>query len=202
MQKEAESHKAGVGIAALVLGLIGVIAWIIPIIGLPIGIAALVFGIIGLEKSRKGMSIAGMVLGVVCLVFTTINSAIGAYQGFRGEAWFQKGINNQDAYVFTLRDTDGNILMTDGIESVNVILLDDANGERHAAVEIIFDAEAAATLADITEKNIGNTIGMYLNDDMLANPTVTAVITEGKCQVTGNTYEEAKKLAEKLECCK
>lgn len=201
-QNKAEPYKAGVGIAALVLGLIGVIAWIIPIIGLPIGITALVLGIIGLGKSKAGMPIAGMVLGVICLVLTIINGAIGAYQGFRGEAWFQKSINNQDSYVFTLRDKDGNILMADGIESVNVILLDNENGETDAVVEITFEAEAADTLAVVTENNIGNTIGMYLNDDRIANPTVMATVTEGKCQITGNTYEEAQELAKKLESCK
>lgn len=37
--------------------------------------------------------LAGIVLGIICLVLTIINSAIGAYQGYHGEAWFQKGSN-------------------------------------------------------------------------------------------------------------
>lgn len=92
--KMNQPRKAGLGIAALVLGIVGVLAWIIPIIGLPVGIVALVFGILGLKKSSKGMSIAGIVLGAVCLVLTIINGAIGAYQGYHGEAWFQKGSNS------------------------------------------------------------------------------------------------------------
>ena len=45
------------------------------------GIIALVLGIIGLKKSSKGMSIVGIVLGIICLVLTIINSAIGGFYG-------------------------------------------------------------------------------------------------------------------------
>lgn len=213
--KMNQPRKAGLGIAALVLGIVGVIAWIIPIIGLPVGIVALVLGILGLKKSSKGMSIAGIVLGVICLVLTIINGAIGAYQGYHGEAWFQKGSNsvegkNSDDYtsekqetnVFTLRDSNGNILMTGGIKSTNAIMLDNGNGVKKAAVEITFDDEAAKTFAEITTNNIGNTIGMYLNDDMIANPTVVEAITGGECQIEFDTYEEAQLVSEKLEKCK
>ena len=92
-------RKPGFGVVALVLGIVGVLAWIIPIIGLPVGTIALVFGIIGLKKSSKGMSIVGIVLGIICLVLTIINSAIGAYQGYHGEAWFQKDSNTIEENV-------------------------------------------------------------------------------------------------------
>lgn len=81
----------GLAIISLVFGIVGLLAWIIPIIGLPVGVVALVLGILGIKKSNKGMSIAGIVLGVICLVLTIINGAIGAYQGYHGDAWFQKG---------------------------------------------------------------------------------------------------------------
>ena len=207
-------RKAGLGVAALVLGIIGVLAWIIPIIGLPVGIVALVLGIVGIKNSRKGMSIAGIVLGVICLVLTIINGTIGAYQGYHGEAWFQKGSNSveekssddytnkkQESNVFTLRDSDGNVLMTGGIKYTNVIMLDNENGVKKAAVEIAFDDEAAKTFADITTNNIGNTLGMYLNDDMIANPRVMTAITGGKCQVEVDTYEEAQILSDALSQC-
>lgn len=82
-----ESGNMRFGIISLVLGITGLLAWIIPIFGLPIGVTALVFGILGLKKSGRGMAIAGIVLAIICLVLTIINSAIGAYQGYRGELW-------------------------------------------------------------------------------------------------------------------
>ena len=71
-----KARKPGFGVAALVLGIVGVLAWIIPITGLPVGIIALVLGIIGLKKSSKGMSIVGIVLGIICLVLTIINLSL------------------------------------------------------------------------------------------------------------------------------
>lgn len=210
-----KARKPGFGVAALVLGIVGVLAWIIPIIGLPVGIIALVLGIIGLKKSSKGMSIVGIVLGIICLVLTIINSAIGAYQGYHGEAWFQKGSNTieenvsndqpsgkQETNVFTLRDSDGNILMTGGIKSAEATMVDNGDGIKKAVVQIEFDDESTKTFADITTNNIGNTIGIYLNDEMIANPRVMCAITEGSCQIEVDTYEQAQVLSETLEKCK
>ena len=45
----------------------------------------------------------------------------------------------------------------------------------------------ATTFADITTNNIGNTIGIYLNDEMIANPRVMCAITEGSCQIEVDT---------------
>ena len=58
------------------------------------------------------------------------------------------------------------------------------------------------TFADITTNNIGNTIGIYLNDEMIANPRVMCAITEGSCQIEVDTYEQAQVLSEALEKCK
>lgn len=161
------------------------------------------------------MSIVGIVLGIICLVLTIINSAIGAYQGYHGEAWFQKGSNTieenvsdnqpsgkQETNVFTLRDSDGNILMAGGIKSAEATMVDNSDGIKKAVVQIKFDHESTKTFADITTNNIGNTIGIYLNDEMIANPMVMCAITEGSCQIEVDTYEQAQVLSEALEKCK
>lgn len=140
---------------------------------------------------------------------------IGAYQGYHGEAWFQKGSNTieenvsndqpsgkQETNVFTLRDSDGNILMTGGIKSAEATMVDNGDGIKKAVVQIEFDDESTKTFADITTNNIGNTIGIYLNDEMIANPRVMCAITEGSCQIEVDTYEQAQVLSEALEKCK
>ena len=68
VQLTLQKQTSGKNIAALVLGLIGIFAWLIPIIGLPIGIVGLVMGIMGMKRCGKGMAIAGIVLSVLCLV--------------------------------------------------------------------------------------------------------------------------------------
>lgn len=206
--------KAGLGVATLVLGIIGLLAWIIPIIGLPIGILALVFGIIGIKNSYKGMSIAGLVLGSICLVLTIINGAVGAYMGFHGTAWFQQtedieyeeeikeSVGNND-YVFTLRDSDNNVLMTGGIKKAEAVVVEDSNGNKDYCVSIVFTKSASEEFAEITEQHIGEQIAIYLNDDMLSNPMVNAAITDGRCQISGvYSYKEAEELATLLNACK
>jgi len=71
-------------IAALILGLIGLLAWFIPLIGFPITITGLIFGIAGRKRKRKGAALAGMILSAICLAATIINSVIGAYHAATG----------------------------------------------------------------------------------------------------------------------
>ena len=66
---------------ALVLGLVSLITWLLPIVGLPTSVIAIVFGAKSLKCEKRNFAIAGLVLGIICCVFTVINSAIGAYMG-------------------------------------------------------------------------------------------------------------------------
>ena len=63
--------------ASLVLGIIGFVAWLIPLIGFPVTIIGLILGI------RRKYT-AGIVLNVIGLVITLINSVIGAVLGAQG----------------------------------------------------------------------------------------------------------------------
>lgn len=65
-------------VASLVLGIISLIAWIIPLIGAPVSIIGLVLGV-------KKKYTAGIVLNVIGLVLTVANAAIGAYMGATGQ---------------------------------------------------------------------------------------------------------------------
>ncbi|MEP6805487.1 MAG: DUF4190 domain-containing protein [Flavobacterium sp.] len=70
----------GMGIAALVLGIVGAIAAFIPCFGLVaviFGVLAIIFGAIGLsqakrEKASTTMPLAGLILGVVATAFVII----------------------------------------------------------------------------------------------------------------------------------
>ena len=72
--------------ASFVLGLVGIIAWFIPLIGFPVTIVGLVLSIKGRSKSpeKKSLATAAMVLNIIFLSLTLINSAIGAYRGATG----------------------------------------------------------------------------------------------------------------------
>jgi hypothetical protein len=77
--------QSGKATTSLVLGIIGMLAWCIPIIGLPVTIVGLVFGIKSMNSSKRGMAIAGVVLNIIGLFASVVNAAIGAYLGATGQ---------------------------------------------------------------------------------------------------------------------
>ncbi|MCG5547507.1 DUF4190 domain-containing protein, partial [Halorhodospira halochloris] len=75
----------GKAIASLVLGIVGLFAWLLPIAGLPVTIVGLVLGIKDINSSNRGMAIAGIVLCIIGLVASIINASIGFYMGSTGQ---------------------------------------------------------------------------------------------------------------------
>ena len=90
-QSPAGVHHAATGggggsaIAGFILGLFSLLAWLLPIVGLPVSIAGLVFGIKGTRSESKVVAIIGIVLCVLGLVLSIANAAIGAYLGATGQ---------------------------------------------------------------------------------------------------------------------
>ena len=71
--------------ASLILGLIGLIAWALPLAGFPVTIVGLVLGVKAKKRGDTRIIVTiGIVLCIIGLVATTVNSVIGAYMGFTG----------------------------------------------------------------------------------------------------------------------
>jgi hypothetical protein len=83
-QVPGQVDRTGRATASLVLGIVGLIAWLIPLIGFPVTITGLVMGFQGQHSSKKAVATAGIVLSIIALVLTVINSAVGAYLGATG----------------------------------------------------------------------------------------------------------------------
>ena len=81
----ASRKGAKSAVASFVLGLFGMFAWFIPVIGLPVALTGLILGISGLLGRRKILSTAGITLSTISLIATICNATIGAYQGYKGE---------------------------------------------------------------------------------------------------------------------
>lgn len=88
----APAPRNGFGTTALVLGILGAIFAVIPIIGViawPMVIIGLIFGILGIQRARKGvatnkgMSIAGTALSgfglLLCILWTAVFGAAAAH---------------------------------------------------------------------------------------------------------------------------
>jgi hypothetical protein len=76
---------SGKALASLILGVIGLLAWCLPILGLPITITGIVLASKSLRTRSRGLAIAGLILCIVGLVFSVINMAWGAYLGATGQ---------------------------------------------------------------------------------------------------------------------
>ena len=70
-------------VAALVLGIVSILTWLLPIAGYITTIIAIVLGVKGRKSENRGMATAGMVLGIIFLIITFLNSVIGMFLAFQ-----------------------------------------------------------------------------------------------------------------------
>ncbi|QYR11107.1 hypothetical protein [Prevotella sp. Rep29] len=68
---------SGASTASLIFGLIGVVAWILPLIGYPVTIGGLVLGIVGHKSDSSSRAMVGIVLSIIFLIATIISSVLG-----------------------------------------------------------------------------------------------------------------------------
>ncbi|MCK4520303.1 protein translocase subunit SecD [Candidatus Parcubacteria bacterium] len=62
-----------------------------------------------------------------------------------------------------------------------------------------FDEEGSRLFEELTERNIGKPLAIYIDDIMISSPTVQEKISGGKAQITGKfTLDEAKELVRNL----
>lgn len=79
-----DDPKAGQAIAALVLGIISMLAWLVPMCGFPFAVAGIVCGMLGrASMSKRTMAKVGLLLAIAGLVLTLANAALGAYLAIR-----------------------------------------------------------------------------------------------------------------------
>ena len=84
--------KNGMGVAALVFGILALLTCWVPVVGLVLGILAFIFGVIGRGRVRKmqatngGVALTGLVLGVVSVLLNIIATVVlgGLFLAFLG----------------------------------------------------------------------------------------------------------------------
>lgn len=64
-------------LVGLILGLCSIIAWIIPLFGYPCTIIGIIFSACGVGSEKKPLAITGLILSIIFLIITLINSFMG-----------------------------------------------------------------------------------------------------------------------------
>lgn len=94
------------------------------------------------------------------------------------------------AFLDLQKDTG---LTGDKVEKATVVF-DNQNGQPQVQLE--FTNEGKKLFAEITKRNIGEPVGIFLDNLLISAPTVQQEITEGNAVISGSfTVEEAKQLA-------
>lgn len=87
----------------------------------------------------------------------------------------------------TFRDPQGNVLLGGGD-------LKDAKGGQGQnggfVVNLTFSSEGTKKFSEMTTKYVGQKIGVYLDEELLTNPTVNTPILNGQAEITGYTTLE------------
>lgn len=76
ISKEDKAANTG-----FILGLVSLIAWLIPLFGYPVTICGIVYSSKGLKStSKKTKAIIGLVFSIIFLIFTLSNSILGVIE--------------------------------------------------------------------------------------------------------------------------
>ncbi|MGN7380647.1 protein translocase subunit SecD [Paenibacillus sp. SAFN-117] len=98
--------------------------------------------------------------------------------------------------VLTFRGPDGNIELDGTDFKPGKARVEYENGTMPI---VSIELKNAEKFAKVTEKLIGQSLGIYLDDQMISNPKVNYVINSDKATITGQfTYDEAKSLADTI----
>lgn len=110
-----------------------------------------------------------------------------------------------DSYATTDMNSEGQMVYKTPTGDTETILMDGSNvetaqpGVNGADYVVSLKLKDAKIFEDITSKYNGQTVSIWLDDEMISAPTVQAVITNGEASITGLTgAEEAQSLATKI----
>ncbi|MBV9097306.1 MAG: DUF4190 domain-containing protein [Frankiaceae bacterium] len=87
----------GLGLAAMILGIVGLVLFFTVIIGFVCGVLAIIFGVIGRRRARQGLATnngqatAGLVTGILAVVVPVVVVAALILPGGGGNGCFHLG---------------------------------------------------------------------------------------------------------------
>lgn len=97
----------------------------------------------------------------------------------------------------TFRDSQGNVLVEGKNVADSSVVKNKQTGEYEVSLE--FDKQGAEDFADATEKLVGQSMGIYMDEEQISNPVVREAIKGGQAVINGmGSQGEAETLSEKI----
>ena len=118
-----------------------------------------------------------------------------------GNSYETTDVGSDGEYVYKTPTGETATELMDGsmVDSAQAGYTDDGKGKQEFIVSLNLNEEGAKKYAEITQQYLNKTVSIWMDDIMLSAPTVQAVITDGKAQISGSfTAKEANQLAEKI----
>lgn len=105
-----------------------------------------------------------------------------------------------DMANLTFRDESGDVMLEGkDVSTSRPVEYTDEKGLKNYEVELQFTKEGGAKFADATEKLVGKRMGIYMDEEMISDPTVQTRIAGGSAVINGmQTYQNAKALSDKI----
>lgn len=102
--------------------------------------------------------------------------------------------------VLEFRDPNGNVILSGQKGHIKTATAGYNSQDSEYGVYLTLSNEGKKLFATATTEFVGKAIGIYLDGEMISNPTVNSAITDGKPVITGNfTAETATELAIQIQ---
>ncbi len=104
----------------------------------------------------------------------------------------------------TIQSPDGKVLMDNediiaAAPSVDLSTVNDGDPAKYVVL-LTFSDEGTEKFAEITGEYLNQSISIYMDDELLTEPTIQSPITDGQAQITGEfTAEEATRIANLID---
>jgi len=162
----ADNHNNGKAIAAFVCGILGCIAWLIPLIGVILGVLALIFGTIAAKSPRRVYAIIGIVLAVPVLALSIYFWVRAAQQVIKNRSNPVSGLTTPATSGSTQTVTTpcyvakipAPLKLTQTTGSCTFQALDQAGGEEYEVKVLQLSQLTADNLSQVAQQDSSNVI--------------------------------------------
>jgi hypothetical protein len=180
-----QDKKAYLG---LILAVLGMIAWLIPLFGVPINIVALINSIKAIDSREKNISIIGIVLSAVGLILSIINAVLGAHLGATGQSNLVNKIKDMQVpnveYEYSLKtDTSNQDISIN--ENADLVSLDQIVSELKNEIPLPLQIDELTKLVDVTAETDAIRYHYILNNvdtNALSNNILKVNLVNSVCQ--------------------